>query len=89
MAFKRVEEVKPDDYVYINDLIKSGDAWYPGYKGVALGEDMYNDAFLVYAENMWLLVDEVDCGENIVCVQCEEYAFVANKGELVEYTNDL
>ena len=90
MATKKVKEIKQDDYVYIGDLIKIGKAWMPGYKGVAFGEDELNDSFFVYADNMWLLVEEVELwGDENVYVGCEECEFVANKDEVVEYTTDL
>lgn len=89
MATKKVKDIQPNDYVYIGDLIKCGKAWYPGYKGVAFGEDEVSDAFFVYADNMWLLVEEIERYENeIVTVGCEEYAFTAHENELVEYTHD-
>lgn len=90
MAFKKVEEIKPDDYVYIGDLVKSGKAWLPGYKGIAFGEDMVNDSFFVYADHMWLLVEEIERWDNeIIYVGCEEQEFAAHKDELVEYTDTL
>lgn len=89
MATKKVKDIQPNDYVYIGNLTKCGKAWYPGYKGVAFGEDEDSDAFFVYAENMWLLVEEIGrYGDGTVYVGCEEYAFVAHEDEVVEYTDD-